>query len=291
MVMSSKGMEGFALLNIAHQDRRPRCERCAFRLLGVFSSEAHAREHAEQNLAGQDCSLHMLKVGIWTPMMLSEESPDGLAHLAQLVEKHGERLKSHAEEFSSNVKNQQTGEVSPLPPQTTRATSSLEPLPGLTEVGNLSRLAEVRLQRFAVISILPDYTKPGEEPRQEPGLAVWAVTDSEADAKALIKEKLAVNLRDIHLDVVSMYEWLFPTAIDLSALQEEYRDDKLDEIMRHRKEEGQRVADFRKTCEQEGREVPSIELGDPSSDEAPAALPPSEPPQIANLDEIGEMEK
>jgi hypothetical protein len=238
----------------------------------------------------------MLRIGVWTPLTLSEDPSGGLEHLGRLIELHGERLRAHADEFAANVENQQTGGVSSSPspgasaPQTTPE-ASVGFSTGLSEVGNLSRLAEVRLQRFAVVSILPDYTKPADERSQEPGLAVWAVTDTEDEAKALIKERLAVNLRDVHLDVVSMYEWLFPTAIDLNSLQEEYRDDKLNQIMQHRKDEAQRVADFRKTCEQEGREVPSIELGTPGDDGAPIALPPSEPPLLENLVEIGEVEK
>ena len=102
----------------------------------------------------------------------------------------------------------------------------------------LPRDAEVRMQRFSVISIMQDYTGSLDQP----AIIVWDAFDTEEEATTYAKD--SVKHSDIHIDVVCMYEWLFPSSINLEEVREEYRDEKLSEIMHTKKtekKEGRRI--------------------------------------------------
>jgi len=276
--MSTNGR--FVLLNLGHLRRRPRCDRAAFRVLGIFGSAEDAKAHAA--LLPPDTSLHLLPLSTWTPIMRDEESPDGLAHLESLGQRNRERIQQHADEFEANVSSQRTG-------STTRgAVQSLSAAPVAessgTAVARVPVSAEVRMQRFAVVSVLQDDAEDDAD-RQQPAVLIWEAAETEQEAQEIVKERIGRSVSDVHLDVVAMYEWLFPTALDLSKIKEQYRDEKLDDLMRHRKDEHLRVAEFRSLCEQRGQEVPVIDISNQTSDpNAPPALPPPEPPHLEALE-------
>jgi len=224
--------------------------------------------------------------------MHEEESPQAADHLVLLGNLHRKRIQEHAEEFEANVNSKRMG-------ATATTTRSLEGGGGESNaaadpifydsggggiVCPVSRDAEVRMQRYAVVSVIADDSQTCRD-LQQPAIIVWDAVDTEEEAKAIIKNGIGHDVSDVHLDVVAMYEWLFPTAIDFEKVTEEYRDEKLNDLMQHRKTEHQRVSDFRKLCEKQGREVPTITLGSEEEDERrPLVLPPSEPPMLTNLD-------
>jgi hypothetical protein len=274
-------MSRCVLLNLAHQNRHPKSERAAFRILGVFGSTCEAQAHALT--LGCEVSIHLINLKTWTPIMIDENSPEALKHLSDLGERHRLRLQAHEDEFENNVSTRQTGAT------TSTSTDFPDPSEGhLTreddqfqckeQVAPLPRDAELRLQRFAIISTIPDYGEPRKD-HQQPCFIVWDAVDTEEEARSMIKGSLGHDVSDVHLDVVAMYEWLFPTTLDLSSVTEEYRDEKLNDIMQHRKDEHRRVADFKKICEKQGKDVPMISLAD--SAEVSLKLPPSEPPMIS----------
>lgn len=260
------------LLNLAHQNRRPRCNRAAFRVLGVFSTSEEARHHAE-NLP-KDASLHLLPLNTWTPIMRDEEAVNAMEHLQALGEHHRDRIREHAEEFEANVAQRRTGSVR----EASVAPAPQEPAHQGSPVSSIPITAEVRMQRFAVVSVIQDEREDNPDD-QQPALLVWDAVETEQEARDIVKDRIARTVQDVHLDVVAMYEWLFPTALDLSKVKEEYRDEKLDQLMRHRKEEHLRVAEFRDLCEKRGQTAPVIDVSKPSSPcpDLPM-LPPAEPP-------------
>jgi hypothetical protein len=265
------------LLNLAHQNRRPRCDRAAFRVLGIFGSADEARAHAAH--VPTDASLHLLPLNTWTPIMRDEEAPDALAHLEVLGQRNRDRIQQHAEEFEANVSNRRTGSVQERP---AGARGSVATRSDGEPVANVPISSEVRMQRFAVVSVLQDEAEDNPD-RQQPAVLIWEATETEQEARDVIKDRISRTVSDVHLDVVAMYEWLFPTSLDLSLVKEEYRDEKLDELMRHRKDEHMRVAEFRALCEQRGQEVPVIDVSQPGGEDAQLELPPSEPPSLASL--------
>jgi hypothetical protein len=265
-------MSRCVLLNFAHQECSPKSERAAFRILGVFGSPEEARVHASK--LGTEATIHLLNLKTWTPIMIKEDAPEALSHMQQLGEEHRQRLQAHADEFAQNVSSRQTGSTTQTP-KSVESHCTLETALA-SPVSPVPRDAEVRLQRFAVVSIISDLKQQNAD-QQQPCVLIWDAVDTEEEARAMIKNSIGHEVSDVHLDVVAMYEWLFPTAVDLSHVTEEYRDEKLNDIMSHRKDEHKRVADFKRLCEKQGKEVPVISLG---GEEQQLQLPPSEPPML-----------
>lgn len=192
-------------------------------------------------------------------------------HLIELGDRYRRRAEAHAEEFAENVANRQTGksalddDVVDRPSMMVANTSDDVPDEETNDVTSISRNQEVRLQHFAIISLIGD-DQELDKTKQQPALLVWGSTETESAAKDLIKNELAEEAPDVHLDVVAMYEWLYPTAVDPEQIIEEYRDKRLDDLMQHRKTEKRRIASFRKKCADEGREAPLISLERPIED-------------------------
>lgn len=264
----------YVLLNLAHCDRRPRCDRAAFRVLGVFLSVDDAKTHATTRLlsTNSDASLHLLPLRKWTPIMRSEneEGNVALAHLENLGQRHRDRIREHTEEFEANVTNRRAGAVHHNNNITTKTEDQQQRSPQMIEedgnkktpVSAVPITAEVRMQRFAIVSVIQDEQETSNN-SQQPAVLIWDVAETEQEAQDIIKERIARTVMDVHLDVVAMYEWLFPTEVDLSKVKEEYRDAKLDDLMRHRKDEHLRVTEFRKLCEERGQAVPLIDVSQP----------------------------
>jgi hypothetical protein len=119
----------------------------------------------------------------------------------------------------------------------------------------VNRLWEVRNQRFAVVSVLEDY-----EEGDEPGLCIWAAFDTEEEALKYNKCVAAKHVRDHDLAIVSMYEWAYPHLMASDTVEQLYRNEELNNIMKHARTAGKRVRDFERQCEEEGVEVPTIEV-------------------------------
>jgi hypothetical protein len=126
-------------------------------------------------------------------------------------------------------------------------------------VGPWPRALEQRLQSFAVISVLQD-----ESETAEPALLCWAVADTEERAKTYITDELSAVVTDVHLWVVALYEWLkIPEASQLDSVQEHYRDERLNEIMKAKKQGAAQVKRLEAECREKGVELPVIDLSKP----------------------------
>jgi hypothetical protein len=246
---------GIALLNIAHHQRSPQAPRAAYRLLGVFDSVEAAQAH----LGGEDLGVdvHAAPTGDFVVLMRAPGG-DERSHRQRLLEVHRRRLRSHADEFEANRSAQRAGAFSDA-----AAAVEAAPPPTRTDgiaLGSLGRHLEVRMQRFAVVSVLDDHEEPAKD-RKQPGLCVYAAFDTEAEAKEHARDALSKEVMDHHLDVVAMYEWIFPTEFDLNEVHEEYRVAELNDIMTHRKQERRNVEAFRQLCARRGEAAPEIVLG------------------------------
>lgn len=250
--------QGFVLFNASHHERRPRGPRAALRLLGGFSEAAVAKEHAQQ--LPQDCDLLLAPIGKAFALTKSLPQDEG-AHLRRLLAAHLQRLREHEREFAGNVAEQTTGQVG-NGGGAAAAEGETDPAPPAAVPERISRQSEVRLQNFAVLSVLPDGDEPSTD-QQEPGVVVWGVYDTEAAAKDAIRQRLSSSVKDLHLEVVAMYEWLHPTEVSkhLDELEEEFRDETLTSIIAQRKEERRKVRDFRELCGEAG--APMVDLSQP----------------------------
>ena len=248
---------GFVLFNASHHERRPKCARAAFRLLGSFPDLQAVKQHAA--LLPNDCDLLVAELG--RAFALTRALPqDEAAHLQRLLATHTRRLKDHEQEFLGNVAEQKTGQVPerPLASGCTGAETSLEaPI-------KIARQAELRYQNVAVLSVLHDSDEPDSD-RQEPAVVVWGIYDTEEGAKEAIKKRHAAAVKDLHLEVCAMYEWLHPTEVakHLDDVEEEFRDEMLTNIISQRKQERRSVKAFRDLCGENG--APMLDLSGPES--------------------------
>lgn len=247
-------MERVALLNIGHHGRSPRCARAAVRILGLFPSHAEALAHAG-TLGDMDVDICAAPVGSFVVLM-REAGADEAAHLAALLRAHERVRELGAADFEANRLAQRAGAVRPAAPKAEVPAEAGEP------PSAVGRTREVRMQRFAVVSFLPDVDEPREAFKQ-PGFCVYEAFDTEDEARRHIKDRLGVRVRDVDLSVVAMYEWLFPTNEDMTKVDEEYRVAELTEIIRTWKEQPHRVEAFRRECEKEGLSPPLISIGPP----------------------------
>jgi len=262
-------MAGYVLVNIAHHNRRPRAPRAALRVLGSFPNLDDLKMHVRNSLA-DDVDMHAAPLGKFFCLMRDPER-DEAAHARAVQQLYLRRLREHEEEFRENVAAQRTGALSePAAPGAPAA--ALLPAEPPSAVG---RAAELRLQNFAVLSVMQDHGEPEAE-RQQPCVVVWGVYDTEEQAKAAIKKQLSQTVTDLHLEVVQLYEWLHPTEVEkhLQELPEEFRDEKLTELMQRRKDEARHVETFRQSCGD--REAPLLDFSQPevrrSGAEAPGEL-------------------
>lgn len=126
----------------------------------------------------------------------------------------------------------------------------------------LSRLVEVRNQRYAVVSVVTDYdTCSVSNPMgSEPGVIVWAAFDTEAEALRYNKCIASKKVRDHDLAIVTMYEWLYPHMMSSDGVEQLYRNTELDAIMRHTRTASKQVHDFEEMCAREEIAVPTVEI-------------------------------
>lgn len=245
------------LFNASHHERRPKGVRAAFRLLGGFPDVQAVKQHAA--LLPDDCDLLVAELGRAFALTRALPTDEG-AHLQQLLAMHNRRLKDHEREFLGNVAEQKTGEV----PQRPAASGGAEVETSLEAPVKIARQAELRCQNVAVLSVLHDSDEPDGD-KQEPAVVVWGIYDTEEGAKDAIKKRHSTTVKDLHLEVCAMYEWLHPTEVakHLDELEEEFRDETLTSIISQRKQERRSVKAFRDLCGDKG--APMVDLSGPES--------------------------
>jgi hypothetical protein len=137
-------------------------------------------------------------------------------------------------------------------------------------VTKLGRAAEVRNQRYAVISVLHDYEGEGVEP----GFIVWGAFDSEEDALKYNKCVAAKQLKEHDLAIVAMYEWIYPHLINSDQVEQLYRNQELHNIMKNRRLTAKRVSDFQRECADKGLNMPVTEVDADLDTAAPTVYTP-----------------
>jgi hypothetical protein len=135
----------------------------------------------------------------------------------------------------------------------------------------VSRMVEVRNQRYAVVSVLRDHetANKGDPVGSEPGVIVWAAFDTEEEAIKYNRVIASKHMKDHDLAVVSMYEWLYPHMMNSDMVNQLYRNEELDNIMKQARTSSTRVHEFEQMCEKEGIECPVMEVPQDLAEPAP----------------------
>jgi hypothetical protein len=252
-------LPSYVLLNIAHTGRCPRHDRAAFRVLGFFGSKADLEAHVRENQT--DVDAFAAPTEKWIALSTSR-AVDEAALLARLGVDHQARIKSHADEFERNVQERRTGVAShrdeQLPDSAGGAAGEKEPEGASTRP--VGRDAEIRMQRFAIVSIIND-ASTSDVGAQQPAILLWGGAETENEARDRIRAELAPTVKDVTLDVVCMYEWIVvPTFKESALVDEEWREPKLNEIMAAKKSQSTLVRAYEEDCARQGLKPKIIEI-------------------------------
>jgi hypothetical protein len=117
---------------------------------------------------------------------------------------------------------------------------------------------ESRHGKFVVISYVDDIDTPEEDPMYPEAAAMEPIVvifggefETEGKARDYLVKEISCWCTDLDLDVVDMYEWLWPTEVDPDALNEEHRTSnvgftkELNTVMKQRKRTMETTAEAR----------------------------------------------
>jgi len=268
------------LLNIAHRQQIPKSKVPAFRVCGAFESLDKLKRHALACGTAAYGGANLIKADVHKKFLIcssleKQQNPAYvLKKIEDLTQRYTEQLQFHAREFEENQKARQQGKtgLSHVDKTRNKVSSRKELLDKKfdetkdqgTEAGEVSRNVEVRNQAVAVVTIINDTTPAvlngSEDP--EPAVIVWGCFESETLAKHYIYNTGSKFVKDVMLDVVNMYEWVFPTEIQkrVDELTEEYRNPSLNKVMNSRKAQKRAVMSYEEWSRKEGQEPASLEI-------------------------------
>lgn len=263
-------------INIAYRDQRPVSKHPAFRICGGFKNISKLKSHV-QNIgvksyggANIHASFAHKKFLICTSTSKQQNADYVMDKINRITEEYKKNLSFHNNEFNKNKSEKKMGQTGLSKHLKIKQTSRKKLLDEKfnkfksksSESGELSRMVELRNQKVAVISIIDDITqtvlKGIEDP--EPIIIIWGCFEDEDQAKHYIYYTSQEKVRDVSLDIVNMYEWVFPTKIDVENIQEKYRDETLDKVMKARKTNKNNVLKFEEWQKQQGMDVPTLEI-------------------------------
>ena len=282
------------LLNITHRQQRPKSKIPGFRICGAFRNIDKLKKHVESvdgvkgyggaNLLKADAHKKFL---ICSSFEKQQNSTYVLNKIKDVTDKYVEILKAHDQEFKNNKEEQKMGQTGLSQHEKIKKLESQKELdqqfddelkkelhkesntetenkPKNVETGEVSRNAEIRKQMVAVISIIEDTTPAVLEGLEdpEPIVIVWGCFEDDHQAKHYIYNTASKHVTDVMLDIVNMYEWVYPTQIEekLEEITEEFRNPTLDQVMRTRKQQKSKVDSYEDWLKKENREPSVLEI-------------------------------
>lgn len=102
---------------------------------------------------------------------------------------------------------------------------------------SLPASAQIQNQCVALASFLPDITPESLNKRgeSEPLCMIYGLFGSDDEAAKYKKDNLDSQVTNFDIDIVKTNEWLFPENVDANSIEEEYRNEKVNQIMQRRK--------------------------------------------------------
>ncbi len=285
------------VVNIAHRNQRPKKDRPALRLLGVFDSDRDADEYIREAaplLVG--CNMWKLPMMRWMILCKNtDRQQDGLYTMSKIetlkVLYQEDKAKREAD-FAHNRAARKQGDVNQsLEKQKAaqrekhnkKSSSRLKALrqkartaqqkqgihadAELNEVttsgtNNVPASLIRRKQDYVVVSWMRDVSKSAvlgsDDP--EPCCIVWRFFATYELACEWVKDVGSQYVRDFDLEVVDNYEWLFPEDVERDKITEMYRHAEQNAVMLQRKAEATKVLNFEQWCQEKKVEVPVTEV-------------------------------
>lgn len=237
-------------------------------LYGAFPTAEEAREHALEVSDLQKWSVligrtHVWNVGIRDAGRIGKEQEV----VERMLRREEGRREEEREDFETNVsklkeettekdEDEEGGDEKEERPSKRRDGGGDEerkkgtPFPeGKAKARRAKAGTEVRGQKFAVLSVLPDPLCPSKDKQissPEFLFRVYAFFETEAEASSYAKNVAGEEVFDHDIDVVLSCEWIFPQSMGDNALSDVYRDEELDKIMKFRKNQPKEVERYKR---------------------------------------------
>jgi hypothetical protein len=273
-------LQQVVLLNITHRQQFPKSKIPGFRICGAFKNTDKLKDHVKQcgEAAGYG-GAHLFKADIHKKFIMcsSVDKQKNPQYVMQKIEdiskKYITTIQFHNDEFTQNKKNHRQGKTGlsqhEKPKKTTTRRELLdkkfdEESSKGQESGEISRTIEVRRQTVAVVTMIED-TTPGvlnglEDP--EPIVIVWGCFEDDKTAKHYIYNTASKFVKDVMLDVVNMYEWIYPSEVAkrVDEIDEEFRNSTLNKVMQARKVQKSQVLSYEEWCKKENQQPSVLEI-------------------------------
>lgn len=257
----------FIFVHIAHQSHRPISIYPAIRILGAFSTEDEVKDWIKQYY-GTDQSCSSWLTVSHQLLVLCESTSKQLNqkyfqdHMKTLLSFHENLQNKSQTDFDENVENRKIGKTGCSlyakdnklkqkhnQTELKQFKNKIKNLPSTTQ---LSQSVRVNGQNFAVIIILRDLRQLVLEKKTvaEPGIAILDVFSELDDALHYAKYTASKHYSTCSIDVVDMYQWIFPENVDTDAIPEMYGNEQLNDIMVGRKDTNANVAKYEEYCKE-----------------------------------------
>ena len=262
----------FVLLNKCHIMQRPRAKCAGFRILGFFTTREDAINHLK--LLPNDCNVHIAPRMSWVllPKTIERDKDVKYVHekLEQIRKLHIDERRKADEDFKANVEKKQTGKIglslekqkqkqNSRAKKTKRYAGRKRALDVVTKqiqdavlndssksVQKIPRNAELRRQTCAIVAIWKDYTESAMKLTDEPEPAILFIDafDDDKAAQKHIESTLSADITMLDLDVVDMYEFVFPEYMSADKLpqgSEVWRNSEQTMVMQQHRGEQQSI--------------------------------------------------
>ena len=130
------------------------------------------------------------------------------------------------------------------------------------EVGRVPKMMELTRQQCAAIIVLNDVTDPvlASKDDPEPALMLVDCFNSCQEAEEYIDNQLKHHVHSTNIDVVDLYTWHYPEDVDLDEVQEKYRCEEQNLIMREKKLKKKEVEEAESKMNECGNDAPRLEI-------------------------------
>lgn len=269
------------IIKYAHRNQNPPSDRPAFMICGAFPDDENAFDHLKRHQSTYDDSgaSWLGTLGSWHICCRNKSDQESnpeyqISKRDRILTMHKRKLIADREDFQTNATEKKTGAVNvSMYKKREKAKVAVANNPRAKALRNiavkkfkeeerhiaqaLGNDARKGGQMWAVVSFLCDSTPEVLAGREdpEPLIRVYGCFPTPEDAETY-RKSLADDVKNYDMDVVMMYEWLFPEDVDLEKLKELYRNENQNEIMNMRKSKKTELASFEKWCKSEGIDAP-----------------------------------
>ena len=282
--------QAVVMLNITHRNQRPKSKLPGFRICGAFKNVDELKKQVKR-VGGLDAygrasllkaETH-LKFLICTDFEKKQQNPTYVMNkIAEISKKYTHMLDFHDQEFEQNKQQKKQGTTGLSNKEKIKKLTSRKELldkkfdkesssqsqssssSDETDPNVLSISSGVRKQEVAVVTIFNDMSEPVlngiEDP--EPVVIVWGCFENDTQAYHYIKNTASRYVKKSMLDVVNMYEWVYPTLIEenIDNLKEEFRHPTVNKLMKAKKQKKSEVKSYEEWLKEENMEPSVLEI-------------------------------